>query len=31
VYEASGVFMGLAEVKPDGWLQPRRLMTPNAT
>ena len=31
VYEPSGAFMGLAEVKPDGWLQPRRLMTPNAT
>ncbi|HEV7609050.1 MAG TPA: tRNA pseudouridine(55) synthase TruB [Steroidobacteraceae bacterium] len=26
VYEPSGAFMGLAEVKADGWLQPRRLL-----
>jgi tRNA pseudouridine55 synthase len=28
VYEPSGAFMGIAEVKADGWLQPRRLMAP---
>ena len=28
VYAPSGDFMGLAEVTPEGWLQPRRLMAP---
>lgn len=28
VYEPSGAFMGIAEVKADGWLQPRRLLAP---
>jgi len=31
IYGPGGVFLGLAELLPDGRLQPRRLMTPNAT
>jgi tRNA pseudouridine55 synthase len=31
VYGPEGAFLGLAELLPDGRLQPRRLMTPNAT
>jgi tRNA pseudouridine55 synthase len=31
LYGPSGVFVGLAEALPDGWLQPRRLMQPVAT
>jgi len=27
IYEPSGAFMGLAEVLPDGRLQPRRLIS----
>lgn len=26
VYDADGVFVGLAEAQPEGWLQPRRLL-----
>jgi len=29
LYGPGGVFLGLAEPKPEGWLQPRRLMTEN--
>jgi len=29
VYGASGAFLGLAEARPDGWLQPRRLIGPD--
>jgi tRNA pseudouridine55 synthase len=28
VYGPAGVFLGLAEARPDGWLQPRRLIAP---
>jgi tRNA pseudouridine55 synthase len=31
IYGPGGVFLGLAEVLPDGRLQPRRLITPAAT
>ncbi len=31
VYGPEGAFLGLAELLPDGRLQPRRLMAPNAT
>ena len=30
IYGSSGAFLGLAEVMPDGWLQPRRLIAPAA-
>jgi tRNA pseudouridine55 synthase len=31
LYGPGGVFLGLAEPLPDGWLQPRRLIAPKAT
>jgi tRNA pseudouridine55 synthase len=31
LYGPGGVFLGLAEPLPDGWLQPRRLMTQKST
>ncbi|HEY6123909.1 MAG TPA: tRNA pseudouridine(55) synthase TruB [Steroidobacteraceae bacterium] len=31
LYGPGGVFLGLAEPKPDGWLQPRRLMAQKST
>lgn len=31
IYAPGGAFLGLAEVLPDGWLQPRRLLLPDAT
>ena len=31
VYGPEGAFLGLAELLPDGRLQPRRLMSANAT
>ena len=31
VYGPEGAFLGLAELLPDGRLQPRRLMVANAT
>jgi tRNA pseudouridine55 synthase len=31
LYGPTGAFLGLAEVLPDGWLQPRRLILPDAT
>lgn len=31
VYSPEGVFLGLAEARPDGWLQPRRLLRISAT
>jgi len=31
LYGPGGVFLGLAEPLPEGWLQPRRLMTPKFT
>ena len=31
LYGPGGVFLGLAEPLPDGWLQPRRLMAPKST
>jgi tRNA pseudouridine55 synthase len=31
VYGADGGFLGLAEARPDGWLQPRRLIGPDAS
>jgi tRNA pseudouridine55 synthase len=30
VYGAAGAFLGLAEARPDGWLQPRRLIGADA-
>jgi hypothetical protein len=31
LYGPDGVFLGLAEALPDGWLQPRRLMAQKST
>jgi hypothetical protein len=31
LYGPGGVFLGLAEPMPEGWLQPRRLMTQKFT
>jgi tRNA pseudouridine55 synthase len=31
LYGPGGVFLGLAEPRPDGWLQPRRLMAQSST
>jgi tRNA pseudouridine55 synthase len=31
LYGPGGVFLGLAEPQPDGWLQPRRLMAQKST
>jgi tRNA pseudouridine55 synthase len=31
LYAPGGVFLGLAEAQPDGWLQPRRLMLGEST
>jgi hypothetical protein len=30
IYAPDGVFVGLAEARPDGWLQPRRLIVADA-
>jgi tRNA pseudouridine55 synthase len=30
LYGPGGVFLGLAEARPEGWLQPRRLLLPDA-
>jgi len=31
IYAPDGAFLGLAEARPGGWLQPRRLIRPDAT
>jgi tRNA pseudouridine55 synthase len=31
LYGPAGEFLGLAEARPEGWLQPRRLLLPDAT
>jgi tRNA pseudouridine55 synthase len=31
LYAPGGAFLGLAEAQPEGWLQPRRLLHPDAT
>lgn len=31
LYDPGGVFLGLAEALPEGWLQPRRLIAPRST